>query len=244
MRTRLSSAVLLSTLIAVVGCTPSAAPKGAAPVAQPTTSTAAPEPPPSPLEVVESGFVIGEGGTYYVDYGFVLKNPNTHAGALSPTVRVTLRDAKGVVLGTEDVVLKRIMPGASVAGGGEDLDPHMKKPKTVDFEVLDPGADWRTSAQMEPAGFTPLVVSGLAASTSGLMTSFTGELTNPNGSAISEVTVSVVMRDQAGRIIYVMSGLVGPQPADGMVPAGATVPFRMDMADAPADVTLEAYTQP
>lgn len=240
MKTRsLLGATLAVLLLAAVGCTSPATPNGAAPVARPGTSATAPATPPSPLEVVESGYRVTGQGNYSVEYGIVLKNPNATVGAVSPTVRITMRDSAGSVVATEDVVLNRIMPGATLAWGGEGVDAHLKRPKTVEFEALDPGANWKTAGQMQALGFKPLVVSGLKATEGDIMTSYAGEVGNPNGATFTRFSVTVLVRDKAGKIIRGVSS----DFADA-VPANGSAPFRMDIAGLGDYATLEASAQP
>jgi hypothetical protein len=241
MKTRsLLAVMLLALVVSAAGCAARSASTKVTPPARPDTSSASIEPAPDPLVLVETGYVVAplnEG--LMVSYGFVLRNPNVHAGALSTTVRITMRDAQGRVVGTEDSVVPRIMPGATVAWGGEGADPHLKKPAQVDFEVLDPGVNWRAAAQMEPPDFKPLTVTGAKAGKPGaLTTSFTGQLANPNAVGFKEVGLGILLRDKSGKILWVLPG------SAEKVPASASVPFRVDIMDLERYASFKIYPQP
>jgi hypothetical protein len=191
---------------------------------------------PSPLELIETGFTVVEGP--FVEYGFILKNPNTSMGAILPTVRITMRDSNDGVIGTDEQMLFRIMPGETVAWGGQ-ANPNGKIPVKVEFEVLDPGDKWRPANQMDPVGFKPFEVVGLQANTTDFGTSFTGELNNPNDTAFKQIAVSVILRDNTGKIVVGYTGFVDQLSANGKVH------FEVDsLGKVPEYATFEAYAQP
>jgi hypothetical protein len=234
----ISSAMLLLVLLVCVGCTSSNAPSKAVTTSEPASSGSALETTPSPLEFAETGFRVVDDRVIGVDYGFLLKNPNLGAGAESATVRMTMRDAAGTVLGTEDVVVERIMPGATVALGGENADPHGTVPVAVDFEVLDTGIVWKAAGQMGPADFKPLTVTDQKASIVGVTTSFTGQLTNPNNAPFKRVCVSLLLRDASGKIVW------GGYDVREDLAANATVPYRADVMSVREYGSFELYAQP
>jgi hypothetical protein len=232
MKTRtLVAAILAILLILSVGCAATTS-KDAAPSTGASDAALA----PVPLVLTDSGWAMDERG--YVTWGFILENPNADAGAENLTVRITMKDAGGAVVGTADVAVKRIMPGATVALGGEDADPHGKVPATVDFEVPDPGAGWRRAERMEPVGFRPLTVTGQSASKQGATTSFTGQLKNPNNAALKEVCLTLLLRDKAGKLFYGGYNIVQD------VKAGASQSVRMDLLGVTDYATFEMSAAP
>ena len=237
MRTRvLLTAIPLALLLAVAGCTSPTSSNSAKPSVKPPASSTNTEEVPSPLELLETGFFVVEGP--YVEYGFVLKNPNAGTGAEFPTVRITMRDANGGVVGTDEQVLNRIMPGETVAWGGQ-ANPNGTKPASVKFEVIDPGDNWKPADHMEPVDFKPFKVVGLKENKSDFSTSFTGELVNPNGAAFDQVAVSILLRDKAGKIVVGYTGFVEKLSANGKVP------FEVDsLGKVPEYAKFEAYAQP
>jgi len=232
-RTLLITALAM-LVVAGAGCAASTTSSGTAPSAGPADT--APPQTPVPLALADSGWALAENG--YVTWGFILENTNADAGAENVTVRISMKDAAGAELGTQDVPVKRIMPGATVALGGEEADPHGKVPATVDFEVLDPGAGWKRADAMEPVGFKPLTVIDQKAGKEGMTTSFTGQLKNPNDSAFEQVCVTVLLRDTTGKLFY------GGYNTVENVKAGATVPYRADMLGAADYATFEMSAAP
>jgi hypothetical protein len=239
MRSRLLLFVTLLILVLVsVGCASTKAPDGTASTTEPAAPTASLETSPTPLELVETGYRVFDERRIGVNYGFLLKNPNTDAGAESVTVRMTMRDAAGAVLATQDEVVERIMPGATVALGGEGADPHGTVPAKIDFEVLDTGIVWKAAGQLGPVDFKPLTVTDQKATTGGVMTSFTGQLKNPNSVSFKKVCVSLLIRDAAGKIIW------GGYDVQDDLAANATVPYRTDVAGVGEYGSFELHAQP
>ncbi len=235
MKTRIPWIIALAILLILgAGCAASTSPSGTAKPAG--NASTAPASAPVPLAMADSGWALSENG--YVTWGFILENTNVDAGAENVTVRISMKDAGGAELGTQDVAVKRIMPGATVALGGEDADPHGKVPATVDFEVLDPGAGWKRADAMAPVGFKALTVVDPKAGKEGMTTSFTGQLKNPNDSAFEQVAVTVLLRDKTGKIFY------GGYNTVDNVKAGATVPYRADMLGAADYATFEMSAAP
>jgi hypothetical protein len=237
MRSRVVLVLVCSIVaIALAACVPSGSANPNAPAPKPAASAAAQTAAPKPLELVETGYTVVSGP--YVEYGFVLRNPNADYGAESPVVRITALDAKGGVLGTEDQTLFQVYPGQTLAFGSQ-VDPNGKKPAKVTFEVIPPGDNWEPADQMEPAGFKPFQITGLKANKSDFQTAFTGMLTNPNSTAFDTVAVTVLLRDKHGKI------KIGYTAFPDHVAAGGKVPFEVtSMGDVPKYAKFEAYAQP
>ena len=208
------------------------------PTPKSASADAAPKANPEPLRLLEAGYVVVVAAGPFVEYGFVMQNPNSMFGAQFPMVRITMRDAAGQVIGTTEKVLNRIMPSETL-GWGDQADPNGQKPAKVEFEVLDPGRNWKPADQMAPVGFKPFTVAGLKVNKSLFGTSFTGELVNPNDAAFEQVAVSILLRDKAGKIV------VGYTDFPKKLPANGKVPFEVrSLGEVPEYSKFEAYTTP
>ncbi|HEX9093631.1 MAG TPA: hypothetical protein VF902_06565, partial [Coriobacteriia bacterium] len=188
----LLASVLFATLALSTGCASSPAERdnpGAATPAVGSLDTS-----PSPLALVADGF---SPNTPRVAYGFVLRNPNADAVAVEPRVRITMRDASGAEIGSEEVTVPRVMPGGTMAWGREDADPHGKAVANVQFEMLAVG-DWRAADEIVAGGYESPAVSDAKVETRGITTSFTGKIENPNGVAFKNVLVNLVLKNASG----------------------------------------------
>lgn len=184
------------------------------------------------LEIVESGWSVGSDG--YVYYAFGLRNPNDFVVDL-PGVKITGRDDSGKVLFSEEQYLNIIGAGqtnyfGTLVGGGE-------APATVEFEPL-PVEDYQVGLTGSEMSFSVSNVSVSAAR--GGMTRFTGDVTteSDDGRGIgSDVALTVVLRDEAGSIIYGMTGYA-TKPA-----VGESTSFELERYGVPDYATYEVYAQ-
>lgn len=231
---------MVGLVLALVGCAPSQAPVETSPV-EPAASVEvepeAEEETPEPLEIVESGYIV-DGDGPYVLYGLTIKNPNEATGADYPSFRITMRDKNGDVVGTDEQTLNRIYPDGAVAWGGLS-DPNGQKPAKVEFEIIDPGDNWKSADTFEPADFEDFTIDRLKANKDDWSTYFTGELVNPNATAFDQVAITILLRDASGKIVTGYSGFADK------VGANSKVPFEVSsMGEVPKYKKIEAYAQP
>ncbi len=160
---------------------------------------------PKPLQITESGYSLVSGP--HVEYAFVLRNPNADFAVMFPEVKVTMRDAAGHVLGTDDVTLRWwFLPGETIAYA-QEIDPKGGRPTRVDFEVVDPGVKWQTAAKAQPWDRKPIKTSNLKVTKTASGMIFTTDLENPNSVGIDDFAVSVVLRDKSGHIVGGYTGI-------------------------------------
>lgn len=190
----------------------------------------------SALSIADSGWSVDSGG--YVNYAFLLKNEEDGFRVLFPTVKITGRDASGKVLFSQDQVLFAINPGETICFGS--IAGNGTPPESVEFTIARP-ADYDVSKYVvESPKFEVHDVSVVSNGFGGMC--FTGEVTYLGGasgaSSVGEVAVTVVLRDDAGKIVYGTTTYVDC-PAEG-----ETTTFEANGGSLPRYASIEAYAQP
>lgn len=190
-----------------------------------------------PLEMVDSGYAIKDGyDTYYIQYAIIVKNPNNERAVEFPKVRLTARDDKGAILGTDDIVGSSILAGGTwySAFQGPSVD---SEPATVDFEIVQPDdSDWVSPDRIDNAG-DPLSVENPTKREDKIV----GEVSNSNDFDISSVAVVVLFRDDNGKL------LAGETTYTDKVTAGGKIPFELSLwgaDDAYITDNFEVYAYP
>lgn len=171
------------------------------------------------LVVEESGYYLVQGyyGTYLY-YGFYLYNPNESKIVQYPTVRITARDADGVLLGTEDQVLNAIYPLERYAHGFQAFKVD-EVPASVSFEVVSPKERNIKSASTEKP-YSPLFIVNYTKRDDKIV----GEISNPNDYDFDLVAVTAIFRDSDGNLVCGDTTFVDD------VAAGTTTPFEMSVS--------------
>lgn len=192
----------------------------------------------NPLELVETGWSADESG--YVHYAFGLRNTSDSVCIQFPSVEITGRDDDGTVLFSDTQVLVVSFPGETTYFGSQAGNGNGIIPATVDFTVLEPD-DYSYVNSSESASFK---VDNLNAAPDGYGGEiFSGEISVAKDSArvreqSSQLNVSLVLRDDAGAIIYGFDTYVD------WPPEGGSRPFSMDVFDPPAYDSFEVHVQP
>lgn len=188
------------------------------------------------LEISESAWSVDADGFVY--FCFALTNTSDHLVVDLPSVQITGRDATGSVVFSTTQAMLLVQPGettytASLAEGSTAVE-------RVDFTVVDPdgwnvreAGDARSSLQVLDVAERS---NGMGGST------FTGEVTctsvDPDAVSVGGVAVTVVLRDEAGAMVY------GTMSFADMPSVGETVPFEVTgMGDVPPHASVEAYAQ-
>lgn len=189
------------------------------------------------LELTETGWS-AEGG--YVMYAFGLRNPSADMRVDFPAVTITGRSADGSVLFSDDQVLVAAYPGATTYFGGQAGNG--TEPATVEFTVHEPELynihTQEGAGTSFAVGNTALVPDGFGGLTC------TGEVALADGSAWDDslaasgmVAVSVVLRNDAGDLVYGSSTFVdAPQE-------GREASFQVPLYNVPDYATYEVYAQ-
>ena len=192
----------------------------------------------NPLELVETGWSADESG--YVHYAFGLRNTSDSVCIQFPSVEITGRSEDGSVLFSHTQVLMVAFPGETAYFGSQAGNGNGIVPATVDFTILEP-EDYGYVNSSESASFK---VDNLNAAPDGYGGEiFSGEISVAKDSArvreqSSQLNVSLVLRDDAGAIIYGFDTYVD------WPPEGGSRPFSMDVFDPPAYDSFEVYVQP
>lgn len=192
----------------------------------------------NPLELVETGWSADESG--YVHYAFGLRNTSDSVCIQFPSVEITGRDDDGTVLFSDTQVLVVSFPGETTYFGSQAGNGNGTVPATVDFTVLEPD-DYSYVNSSESASFKADNLSAAPDGYGGEI--FSGEISVVKDSArvreqSSQLNVSLVLRDDAGAIIYGFDTYVD------WPPEGGSRPFSMDVFDPPAYDSFEVYAQP
>lgn len=192
----------------------------------------------NPLELVETGWSADESG--YVHYAFGLRNTSDSVCIQFPSVEITGRSEDGSVLFSHTQVLMVAFPGETAYFGSQAGNGNGIVPATVDFTILEP-EDYGYVNSSESASFK---VDNLNAAPDGYGGEiFSGEISVAKDSErvreqSSQLNVSLVLRDDAGAIIYGFDTYVD------WPPEGGSRPFSMDVFDPPAYDSFEVYAQP
>lgn len=192
----------------------------------------------NPLELVETGWSADESG--YVHYAFGLRNTSDSVCIQFPSVEITGRDDDGTVLFSETLIMANAFAGETVYFGSEIGNGNGIVPATVDFTVLEPD-DYSYVNSSESASFKADNLSAAPDGYGGEI--FSGEISVVKDSArvreqSSMLAVSLVLRDDAGAIVYGYSTFVD-WPSEG-----GSRPFSMDVIDPPAYDSFEVHVQP
>lgn len=192
----------------------------------------------NPLELVETGWSADESG--YVHYAFGLRNTSDSVCIQLPSVEITGRGEDGSVLFSETLIMANAFAGETVYFGSEIGNGNGIVPATVDFTVLEPD-DYSYVNSSESASFKADNLSAAPDGYGGEI--FSGEISVVKDSArVREqsgmLAVSLVLRDEAGAIVYGYSTFVD------WPPEGGSRPFSMDVFDPPAYDSFEVYAQP
>lgn len=186
------------------------------------------------LTVAESGWSIGDSG--FINYAYVVRNTSADYKVELAVMNITGRSADGAVLFTDSTYLSVIYPGQDLhVGGATSARGGLE---TLEFRVSDPPLSALSQAQgkvsFETTGLN--VIRGEY----GDMT-FAGEVRLDEAgdvkalSEYSSVLVSIVLRDEKGRIVY------GDFTYADLPSEGKLIPFSVPAMDVPAYKTYEAY---
>lgn len=192
----------------------------------------------NPLELVETGWSADESG--YVHYAFGLRNTSDSVCIQLPSVEITGRGEDGSVLFSETLIMANAFAGETVYFGSEIGNGNGIVPATVDFTVLEPD-DYSYVNSSESASFKADNLSAAPDGYGGEI--FSGEISVVKDSArvreqSSMLAVSLVLRDDAGAIVYGYNTFVD-WPSEG-----GSRPFSMDVIDPPAYDSFEVHVQP
>ena len=178
---------------------------------------------PQELKLVDSGYSFIDN---YIYYAVIVENPNEGVVVGFPTVRITAKDADGNVLGTTDAYLGEVHAGQTVEHASIGFEVS-EAPASVDFEVL-PFDEYDITAEgsSEHANMKKLTTTGVKESVDEYgYASYTGEIVNENDYDFSGVEVTVLYRDENGKLIG------GEYTYVEHVAANGNTPFSLEYVD-------------
>ena len=190
----------------------------------------------SMLVITESGWTADEYGV--VHFGITLQNTDSNYGVEVPAISIVGKSEDGTILFSEEQSLMYIQPGETVCYGSTAGDGSAI-PATVEFKALAPNEyDLVPAEASDNARFR--IDNAHARAAHGGMT-FTGEVALDSGTYPEQgmfgVLVTVILRDEAGNIVY------GNSIDAGKPSRSSSVPFEISCFDAPDYATYELYAQ-
>lgn len=194
----------------------------------------APEELTADLEIVESGWSVGEDG--YVFFAFALRNNSEETSVEFPKVMIVGRSDDGTVMFTDEGLFNAIRPGETIWCGmrGGNGNP----PDSVEFSLAEVRGSRVKASSDEPPVYG---VSNLAVVDAGFGTqSITGEITLESSGDVSggNTVATAVLRDEQGAIVYGYLTFIDP-PA-----LGESCPFEIRLPNAPEFATYEVHVNP
>jgi hypothetical protein len=186
----------------------------ATPAAQATAQTPST---PEDLEITESGWGMSYG---YVQYGIVIRNPNTAFAGDFVSIDIQMDGKSGQILGVDNQVLGMIFPGQTLAWGGQ-ADPNGKKPSKITFSVSVGSDNWYEagSTAVTDKAYEPFEITRTHVGKDSIGSPVvTGLLENPNDTPFDSIAVSVILKDASGKIVGGYTDYVDNVQAGGKKP--------------------------
>lgn len=181
-----------------------------------------------PIEVKEFGYSMDN---EYLYYSVILHNPNEDKAIEFPEFRITARDSSGAPLATEEQTLSIIYPKQDFVFASMAFDVD-EVPATVDVETLDAEEyNIKKTSMLENSEYTPLSITNAAFRTDSIV----GEIQNNNDYEIENGVVTVIFRDDSGKLIGGESTFVDS------IKTSAATPFDISIYNDFATDNYEIY---
>lgn len=186
------------------------------------------------IELTETGWSVDDSG--YVHYGVGLRNTSDDLRVDFPTIEITGRADDGSVVFSDAQVFNTLFAGETTYCAGQTGNG--TAPATVDFSVIAPDR-YNVYASRESVSFTVSNTSALPEQYG--VTSFTGEIeAATDGYEVrdgQQIRLSLILRDEQGRIVYGGITFVDWPSAD------RPRPFSIDPYGIPDYASYEIYGQ-
>lgn len=190
----------------------------------------------SMLAITDSGWTADEYGV--VHFGITLQNIDSQYGVEVPEISIVGKSEDGTILFSEEQPLMYIQPGETVCYGSTAGDGSAI-PATVEFKAFAP-SEYNLVLDDASDNASFRIDNAHARTAHGGMT-FTGEVALDGGTYPEQgmfgVLVTVILRDEAGNIVY------GNSIDAGKPSQSSSVPFEISCFDAPDYATYELYAQ-
>ena len=177
-----------------------------------------------PLEIKDYGWYINPPSIYddttYVEYCGIIHNPNDKLIAEFPKLLVTVQNADGSILATDQMVGSIIMPGDTITLCGMFSMPVSDVSENTQIHFNWECDDFNTVSKLhEAVSSSELVISNVSERSGSSENFITGQITNDSDINVDMVNVSMVLRKN-GKIVYMENTFVDN------LPAGATKAFE------------------
>jgi len=189
---------------------------------------------PVDLILDEAGYSVGSSGFVY--YGFKLTNPNSGHKAQFPAVTITGKAADGSIVFSDEQIMMDIFPGESIVYGFQAGNG--TAPETVDFSVSVGKSNWNKTDEIRSDLYTVTNTSEVEGDYGNV--NYTGEITlNKEFEAAEQPAITLILRDDAGKIIYGTTTFLMSELSVGQAKA-----FDISGYDLPAHTSYEITATP
>lgn len=184
------------------------------------------------VTIEEVGYEVAHG---YLHYAVILHNNSEDTLIEYPEIRITARDADGGILGVETMVFGALYPQQDLVYGslGSAVD---EVPASVEITFIDP--EYYNMSNVDADSYLPLVVQNTKIKNDGYSSTLVGEVYNPYSYDLSSAAVTVIYRDEDGKL------LAGETGYCDYIPAGESAPFEMYILDDLMGASYEVYAMP
>lgn len=164
-----------------------------------------------PIEVKEFGYSMQN---EYVYYSVNIYNPNENKAIEFPVFRITARNDAGELLATEEQTLSIIYPQQNFVYASQAFDVD-EVPANVEIDVLEP-KDYqiRNVSTLDNPEYIPLDVINTTFRTDRIV----GEIQNNNDYDLDSAVVTVIFRDDNGKLVGGTSTFVDSLKANSTTP--------------------------
>lgn len=163
-------------------------------------------------QVVSYEYCLSQHG--YLMYYVKLYNPSSDSILEFPTIRITARDADGIILGSEEQTFDELYPEheSNYACQAFAVD---ETPESVTIEPLDAKEYAIVSInKAEHKEFSSLTVTGVTLRNGKVV----GEVINNNNYSIDKIWLSVIYRNSDGEMVNASFNFFNNLPANGSIP--------------------------
>lgn len=180
--------------------------------------------------IAEEGWWAKDG---YVHFGVMIENPNDDLAACAIKLTVHLTDKEGAEISTETFTVPVVGPGETI-GFAQQTGTGLV-PATATFTLDDKSIQWKAADDYEPA-----VTIDRFEEEDKLYFRYevTGDITNHTADDLTDAHLSIILRNDDGKII------AGYHGAAYRIKPDRTKDFLVTLHSAPSHASLEVYAQP
>lgn len=156
-----------------------------------SSSSSSSESEKKPLEITQSGYSPTASGDY-LNYAFIITNPNEDYKVMFPNVTVTAYAEDGTIIATEDEIFDSLAAGETTADSGT-MAMNGQTPAKVDFEVEFDEDDYTKSSDAPISDQLVISNTSVSQDTFGY-SKFTGQIENTSDKDLTLVKITVVLK--------------------------------------------------